>query len=116
MRYDFTVAEDNSNWVVTAGKQVKPPYRGSIWVEAATGRLLRHEMATTKMPSTFYYQEAELKLRYRFATINGTEYLLPQNMESVLCPRGYTFCDRVDATYSGCRKFSAESSLKFDAE
>jgi hypothetical protein len=117
IRYDFDVAEAHSNWVITVDPdKVKPAYRGSIWVEAATGRVLRHEIETVTLRPPFYYQRAALKVRYRFLTINGTEYLLPSTMESELCPRGYIYCDRVEATYNGCRKFSAESSLKFDEE
>jgi len=121
VRYDFTVPEAKSNWVITnfvrgAEVKAKPGYHGSIWIEISSGRILRHEIETGKMPPAFYYQEASLKVRYRFVKINSQEYLLPQTTESRLCPRGFLYCDRVDATYSDCHKFSAESSLKFDAE
>jgi hypothetical protein len=117
VRYDFSVAEARSNWVISVAQgQVQPAYHGSIWVEAATGRILRHELETSSLPDAFQYQAASLSVRYRFVTINGTEYLLPRTTESRLCPRNYFYCDRVEATYTGCRKFSAESSLKFDGE
>jgi len=117
VRYEFEVTADKSNWQLTGeGINLKTAYRGSIWVEASTGRILRHEIVALDLPSKFYYSGGSMKVHYGAVQINGREYLLPRTTESSMCPRNAFACERNIAQYSGCHKFGAESTLTFDEE
>jgi hypothetical protein len=49
--YDYSVKRENSHWQITMGSQTyRPPYKGSIWVDPATSRVLRIEMQAFGFP------------------------------------------------------------------
>jgi hypothetical protein len=115
VRYDFAVKLEKSNWQITGGgDRAMAAYRGSIWVDANTGQILRHEMRSVRLPPKFFFRDASMMLQYGPVRINGKEYLLPHESQSKLCPANANSCESMRATYKNCRKFSADSTLKFD--
>ena len=52
--YDYSVKRENSHWQISMGSQTyRPPYKGSIWVDPATSRVLRIEMQAFGFPDDF---------------------------------------------------------------
>jgi hypothetical protein len=113
-RYEYSVAKENSTWTLHAdGKDAKPAYAGSVWIDKATYRVLRLEMAARGLESDFSLDTAESSVDYGFASIAGQEALLPADADGLSCTRNSTDCTRERTQYTNYRKFDASSNIKF---
>jgi len=114
--YDYTVKQPNSHWsIVAANKQsYNPPYKGSVWIDKETHRVLRIEQQTISMPPDFPFDKTESTLDYDFVKIESGTFLLPVRSESLMCQRGSSTCSRNELNFRNYRKFSADSTVKFD--
>jgi hypothetical protein len=114
--YDFTVAQSNSHWQVVPehGPSYKPAYKGSIWIDKETHRVLRIEQQSLSMPDDFPFDKAETILDYDFVRIDGDMHLLPVRSENLMCQRGTQNCSRNEIDFRNYRKFTAESTIEFD--
>jgi hypothetical protein len=112
--YDFTVAQANSHWTLVAVDQRRynAPYKGSMWVDKETRRVLRIEQYTTTLPPDFPLLKAESKLDYSYVRIDQRTYLMPSGGENVGCLSSGT-CTRNVIEFKNYRKFAAESQVKF---
>ena len=73
--YDFRVPSENSHWRVQAESQtLRPAYKGSVWVDPATARVLRIEMQATNLPSDFPMDTVESAVDYSYVTITGNSF------------------------------------------
>jgi hypothetical protein len=91
--YDFQVRSENSHWMLHSGSQsLAPAYRGSVWVDPKTARVLRIEMQARNMPSDFPMDSVESAVDYSYVMIGGTSFLLPVHAESLGCQRGTNYC------------------------
>jgi hypothetical protein len=115
--YDFTVEQRFSHWRVgTAGQTVQPAYRGSIWIEPESGRLLRLEQQAEKLPEEFPLDAVELSLEYAPVRIGSSEYLLPVRSENLACLRGAPVCKRALIEFRNYKRFGSESSITFEKQ
>ena len=49
--YDFDVSQANSRWTIRAeGQTLVPAYKGSVWIDPSTARVLRVEMQARNIP------------------------------------------------------------------
>jgi len=113
-RYEYSVAKENSTWTLHAeGKDVKPAYVGSVWIDKATYRVLRLEMAARGLEKDFSLDTAESSIDYGFVTIAGEEALLPVDSDGLSCTRNSTDCTRERTEYTNYRKFDASSHITF---
>ncbi len=113
-RYEYSVAKENSSWTLHAdGKDEKPAYVGSVWIDKATYRVLRLEMAARGLDKDFSLDTAESSVDYGFVQIAGQETLLPADADGLSCTRGSTDCTRDRTQYTNYRKFDASSNIKF---
>jgi hypothetical protein len=113
-RYEYSVAKENSTWTLHAdGKEVKAAYVGSVWIDKATYRVLRLEMAARGLEKDFSLDTAEASIDYGFVTIAGDEALLPVDSDGLSCTRNSTDCTRERTQYTGYRKFDASSRITF---
>lgn len=81
--------------MVTARSQtLTPAYRGSVWVDPKTARILRIEMQARNMPTDFPMDTAESAVDYAYVMTNGTSFLLPAHAESLGCERNTGDCSR----------------------
>lgn len=114
--YDYSVLQPNSHWSVipTDLKAYNPPYKGTIWIDKQTKRVLRIEQRAVSFPDTFEFDRAEVTLDYDFVLINGKQYLMPVHSENVICIRGTTTCSRNELNFRNYRKFTAESGIVFE--
>jgi hypothetical protein len=113
-RYEYSVAKENSSWTLHAdGKNAKPAYVGSVWIDQATYRVLRLEMAARELEKDFSLDTAESSVDYGFVAIAGQEVLLPVDADGLSCTRNSTDCTRERTQYTNYRKFDASSSISF---
>ena len=113
-RYEYSVAKENSTWTLHAdGKDEKPAYVGSVWIDKATYRVLRLEMAARGLDKDFSLDTAESSVDYGFIPIAGQDVLLPVAADGLSCTRNSTDCTRERTQYTNYRKFEASYNIKF---
>ena len=105
------------------GQSVLPAYKGSVWIDKKTWRILRIEMQARNVPEEFPLDTIEWVVDYSFVRIGGAEFLLPVHAENLSCWRGTTRCARNALDFRNYRKFTSESqitttdsTITFDAE
>jgi hypothetical protein len=115
--YDFTVQQPNSHWRIIYGRSVYPAYKGSLWIDPKTARVLRIEMSTKQLPPDYAIDTVETAIDYGWVTISGERHLLPLNSQVLSCYRGSFDCTMNELTFKNYRKFAAESQvLTVDSE
>jgi hypothetical protein len=114
--FDFAVSEENSHWILVSqvGRQYHVAFKGTIWIDRDTLRVLRIEQKTTTMPRGCPYERALSTVEYGFVNIQGKSYLLPVSSENEACMSGGGDCVRNVIGFQNYRKFTAESDIKFD--
>jgi hypothetical protein len=116
-RYDYQVDARNSHWMVTSRTTtISPEYAGSIWIDKETFRTLRLELAGRNMPKDFELDTVECAIDYDFVTIGANRFLLPLHSEILSCERRTGSCARNVIDFRDYRKFTADSSIKFDQD
>jgi hypothetical protein len=114
-RYDYTVAQPRSTWTLHAdGQTLTPSYTGAIWVDKATFRVLRIEIAARNLPRNFPLDTAESSIDYDFVTIGDRKVLLPAHAESLSCVRGTSDCTRNTTDFRNYRKYGADTNITFE--
>lgn len=116
--FKLDVPRERSHWRVEAPSQLYyPAYRGSIWVDKETSRVLRIEMQARNLPIEFPFDTVESATDYDFIRLAAAEreFLLPSNAEVLSCERGTSFCSRNRIEFRNYRKFQANSSITFDS-
>ena len=113
--YKFVVDQENSHWrIVAPGQFYFPSYKGTIWVDKETSRVLRIEMQTRNVPKDFPFDTVESTLEYDFIRLGASNaYLLPVHAENLICQRGTSTCSKNIIDFRNYRKFGAESTIIF---
>jgi hypothetical protein len=114
--YKFEVPRERSNWRIESPSQLYyPAYRGTIWIDKETSRVLRIEQEGRGIPVLFPFDTVETATDYDFVRLaaNEQQFLLPTESEVLNCQRGTSLCARNKIEYRNYRKFGAESSIKF---
>jgi hypothetical protein len=113
--YDYSVKRENSHWQITMGSQTyRPPYKGAIWIDPATARVLRIEMQASGFPDDFPTDHVESAMDYQFTRLGDTkQYLLPVHAETLSCQRGSDFCSHNVIDFRNYHKYSGESTITF---
>ena len=115
-RFDYSVEQTNSHWILNApdGRTYRPAYKGRLWIDKESRRVLRIEQKTSTMPASFPLERAESIVEYGYVKIDAASYLLPVSSENTGCLRGGTSCSRNVITFRNYRKFTTESNIKFE--
>jgi hypothetical protein len=116
MVYKFEVARERSHWRVIAGGQLYyPAYRGTIWIDKETSRVLRLEEQARNVPPLFPFDTVESATDYDFVRLSTLQpFLLPVDAEVLSCVRSSSHCTRNRIEFRNYRKFGAESDVTFD--
>lgn len=114
--FDLSVEARNSHWIIASNDKstYQAAYKGSIWIDEQTRRVLRIEMKALSFPKGFPYTRAESNLEYGYVKIDNKTYLLPVQSENTACVGGYGDCLRNVIEFRNYRKFTAESDIKFE--
>lgn len=114
--FRYEVPRERSRWRIQATSQLYyPAYRGTVWIDRETARVLRIEMQGRNMPQRFSFDTIETAVEYSPVRLTATNtYLLPVTAELLSCQRGTSFCSRNRIEFRNYRKFGAESTVTFD--
>jgi hypothetical protein len=113
--YGFQVEHANSAWIVQmAGQSYRPAYRGSVWIDPQTARVLRIEMQAYGFPQDFPTDHVEEATDYEYTRLGDAhQYLLPVHSENLSCQRGTDLCSLNKIDFRNYRKYTGESTIKF---
>ena len=113
--YDFNVIHDHSHWDVKVGGQsYSPAYKGSVWIDPQTGRVLRIEKQAYGFPDSFPVDDAESATDYQYVRLgDAKQYLLPVHAENLMCQRGTNSCSRIVIDFANYHKYTGESTITF---
>lgn len=114
--FKFEVSREHSDWRINSPSQLYyPAYRGTVWIDNVTSRVLRIEVESRGIPLAFPFDKVETAIDYDVVRLAATQsYLLPVSAETLACQRGTTFCNRTRIEFRNYRKFGAESGITFD--
>jgi hypothetical protein len=114
-KYSLEVTHANSHWSVTMdAQQYTPGYTGNVWIDPATGRVLRIEMFAHNFPGGFPTDHVESATDYEYVRLGGTEqFLLPTHSETLSCQRGSSLCSKNTIDFRNYRKFEGQSTVTF---
>jgi hypothetical protein len=113
--YDFFVERENSHWLIRSGSQsFQPGYKGSVWVDPKTARVLRIEMQARNLPEEFPLDKVESATDYEYVRLAATsQFLLPVHAETLSCQRGSSRCSRNTIDFRNYHKYAGESNIQF---
>jgi hypothetical protein len=113
--YDYSVKRENSHWQISIGGQTyRPPYKGSIWIDPATARVMRIEMQAFGFPEDFPTDSVESTMDYQYTRLgDAKQYLLPVHAETLSCQRGTDFCSHNVIDFRNYHKYTGESTITF---
>ncbi len=115
LRYDYRVSSQQSRYEIRVGeKMAQVPFEGSFWADAESFDLIRLTVRATGIPAELDLADVTGQVDYARVPLAGGLFLLPQKAEAAMF--GISGAGHVNrTTFSGCRQFSAESSVSFDA-
>jgi hypothetical protein len=113
--YTFEVKRENSHWrIISAAQLYYPAFRGTVWIDRETSRVLRIEMESRNMPLLFPFDKTETATDYDFVRLSTPQqFLMPVNAEVLSCEQGSSRCLRNRIEFRNYRKFGAESDITF---
>ncbi|HVN03417.1 MAG TPA: hypothetical protein VMT86_03305 [Bryobacteraceae bacterium] len=115
MVYDFEVEREHSHWrIMVASQLIQPSYKGSVWIDKETNRVLRIEMQATHLPEAFPVDHVEMATDYQFVRFGDREFLVPVHADSLACQRGSDDCNRNAIDFRNYHKYAGESTITFE--
>ncbi len=114
--YEYTVDHAHSHWSVGISSQhYMPAYKGSVWIDPQTARVLRIEEQAFGFPSDFPADHVESATDYQYVQMgDARKYLLPVHSENLTCQRGSDSCQRNTIDFRNYHKYAGESTITFD--
>jgi hypothetical protein len=111
--YDFDVPKANSRWTVHAESMtLVPAYKGSVWVDPSTARVLRIEIQARNIPPDFPMATIESAVDYSYVPIGGKSFLLPVHAESLGCPRDGGDCSHNIIDFRNYQEFRVDVKMR----
>jgi hypothetical protein len=113
--YEFEVARERSSWQIHMSSQTYlPAYRGAVWIDPSTARVLRIEMEAYGFPDSFPTDHVESATDYQYIRLgDAKQYLLPVHAETLSCQRGTNYCTRNTIDFRNYHKYTGESNITF---
>jgi hypothetical protein len=113
--YTFNVTHANSHWTIHMGsQQYDPAYKGTVWIDPKTARVMRIEMQAYGFPADFESDDVESATDYEYVRLgDAQQYLLPVHAETLSCQRGTPYCSRNTIDFRNYKKYSGESTITF---
>ena len=112
--FHLYVPRHRSRWQISfqGERKLIAGYRGLVYIDKETERVLRVVTKADDMPADFPIQEAQQRLDYDLTDISGREFLLPLKAQMRM-RRGRTLT-RNNTEFRLYRKFSVEATITFD--
>jgi hypothetical protein len=114
--FKFEVTREHSHWRVSDGGQLYyPAYRGTLWVDRDSSRVLRFEVEGRNIPPLFPLDKLEIATDYDLVRLSAVQpYLLPTVAEVLSCEHSSSHCARNRIEFRNYHKFGSESGITFD--
>jgi hypothetical protein len=110
--YDFDVPKANSRWTVhTDSQTLIPAYKGSVWIDPSSARVLRIEIQARNIPSDFPMDTIESSVDYSYVPIGGKSFLLPVHAESLGCHRETGICSHNIIDFRNYQEFRVDVKM-----
>jgi hypothetical protein len=115
--FEYEVKTENSRQSISApgltDKVIVTGYRGRVWIDRETYRVLRVESVANDIPADYPITAASRVIDYDWVKINEREYLLPTRADVQLAARirRDTVYSRNAISFRGYRKFGAEVKI-----
>ncbi len=112
--FHLYVPRRRSRWQISfqGERKLIAGYRGLVYIDKESERVLRVVTRADDMPADFPIQEAQQRLDYDLTDISGRQFLLPLKAQMRM-RRGRTLT-RNNTEFRLYRKFSAEATITFD--
>jgi hypothetical protein len=115
LRYDYRVPRNISGFMLRNSEEsAVVGFHGSIYLDPGTADLRRLEVIGEEIPPALGLKAAEDSIDYFRAKIGDDEFLLPKESSLLMASTDNTSRNRT--RFSGCRKFTGESSIIFEDE
>ncbi|MGB7758617.1 MAG: hypothetical protein WBL61_02245 [Bryobacteraceae bacterium] len=113
--YDYTVDHPHSHWnVIVSSQSYMPSYKGAVWIDPQTARVLRIEERAYDLPKDFPSDHVESATDYEYVQLgDARKYLLPVHSENLTCQRGTDMCSRNTIDFRNYHKYAGESTITF---
>jgi hypothetical protein len=113
--YDYNVDHAHSHWnIIVSSQKYMPAYKGSVWIDPQTARVLRIEERAYGFPSDFPSDHVESATDYEYVQLgDARKYLLPVHSENLTCQRGSDMCSRNTIDFRNYHKYSGESTITY---
>ncbi len=86
--YDFSVERRNSHWETRIGGQaIFPAYKGSVWIDKKSMRVLRIEMQARSIPEEFPLNTVEWVVNYEFVRLGTRSFCCPSTPRTIVLAR-----------------------------
>lgn len=111
--YQYNVEQQNSRWSVDYQHTdtVTPAYTGLVYIDFESHLVMRVTLDAL-MPQSFPIQDVHSLLDYGYANISGQPALVPVRSEVRM--RHEMVATRNEIDFRGYRKYSADTSIRFD--
>jgi hypothetical protein len=109
--YEYSVSKAESHWEIRMGYSVKPSYSGAVWIDPASGKVLRVEMGTKSLPTGYPVDKVETIVDYNWVSIGSAKYLMPVKSDNLACQSGTFDCTKNEIEFKNYRKFEVESNV-----
>jgi hypothetical protein len=120
--YEYSVKRVNSKQVITSVDLIPQStvsgYRGKIWVDRETSRVLRVEQEATEIPDDFPIRAASREIDYDWVAIGDLKYLLPLASDVRLTSRhrDQFYESRNQIRFRNYQKYGSEVKILDDDE
>jgi VWFA-related protein len=112
--FAYRVPQSSGYALLGSKGRIKVAFEGFVYADYQTGAVVRIEMKCSGIPAESEYRALNLTLEYQVATVGGREYILPSRF-SMRYETSWNGAI-IGAEYKSYRRFSADSTVKFDSD
>jgi hypothetical protein len=93
---------------------IRVPFEGFIYADAQSHVVLRIQMKCTMIPDNSDIRTFDLTLDYRATQVAGLDFILPSHFVLHYMDAREDRQHTNDGRYSGCRRFGADATIRFE--
>lgn len=113
--YRFTVTEQESPWdLVVELRHYRIPFTTDVWILASSGEILKIARKSSAMPEETRISEIDWDVTLAAVDLNGKTWRLPIAAAYSVSYTESKHREWNQMSFSGYRRYSSESSLRFD--
>jgi hypothetical protein len=114
VRYDYRILQPRSGFILRDGvTRAIVGYHGSFWVDPVSGQVIALEVQADDIPEAIDISEARTLIEYKLVRLGEEEFPVPDRSELTVKHRRSSTVTENRIQFSGCRQYTAESTIKF---